>query len=83
MADVIHFLLLYDVEHARLVEVRQFRDPEEAVAAYERAEVSHRDDASVEVVLLGADSLDTLKVTHANYFRSDSREELLSAAFAE
>jgi hypothetical protein len=79
MADLIHFLLTYDVQEARLVEVREFRDIDEAVAAYEAAEAAHRNDVSLEIVLLGADSLETIKVTHANYFEADSREALLAA----
>jgi hypothetical protein len=37
----------------------------------------------VEVVLLGADSLDTVRVTHANFFGGETREQLLSHTLAK
>jgi len=49
--------------------------------AYEAAERAHRDRDDVDIVLLGADSLKTIKKTHSSYFAKpgELREELLSA----
>ena len=40
----------------------------QAVKAYEELESEHRYDDHVEIVLVGADSLDTVMLTHGNYF---------------
>lgn len=62
------FLLVYDHRQRRLIEIEEFRDGKAAVAAYGAKEREHLRDPSIEVVLLGSDSLDTIKVTHRNYF---------------
>lgn len=43
-------------------------DYDDALEAYAVREREHRLDPAVEVVLLGADSLDTIKKTHSSYF---------------
>jgi hypothetical protein len=70
---LIHFLLVYNFELQRLVFSQQFEDPEQAVAEYARLEAEHRNDANLEIVLVGADSLDTIKTTHGHYFDGDAR----------
>lgn len=69
-----HFLLIYDHKSQRLVETREFRDREGALAtrAYQDAEVTHRDDPWIEIVLIGADHLETIKQTHGHYFDDTS-----------
>lgn len=63
-----HFLITYDIarEHAHVDAFGQ--DNDAALTAYSAAEAQHRGDANIEVVLLGADSLETLKLTHGRYF---------------
>ncbi len=73
MAEKIcHFLLVFDHKQARLVDLQEFgSDSESAVAAYaakERELGELGTDSNIEIVLIGSDSLDTVKVTHANYF---------------
>lgn len=65
-----HFLLVYDQASAQLIDLIEFgTDAEKAMAEYARLEREHMDKADrVEIVLIGSDSLDTVKVTHANYF---------------
>lgn len=69
-----HFLLVYDNEKQELVEQRQFEDAVEASEAYAELEARYRkgkfliDDGKVEVVLIGADSIETIMKTHGNYF---------------
>jgi hypothetical protein len=65
---VIHFLLAYDLKEQRLVLQREFDDGAEAATAYADLESEHRDNGDLEIVLVGADSLETIKVTHAQYF---------------
>ncbi len=63
-----HFLLVYDLEKQRLVAREPFEDVDEAVRAYADKETEHLGDPTVEIVLIGADSLETIKHTHASYF---------------
>lgn len=51
-----------------MVHQKPFDASEEAVEAYFTMEQLHRDDANVEIVLIGSDSIETVKMTHANYF---------------
>src|SRR5436309_2323151 len=67
-----HFLLIYDRAKRRLVSHVAFSDVEEATAAYDAAEVEHLGDQEVEVVLVGGDSLESVKHTHGQYFESGS-----------
>jgi hypothetical protein len=70
-----HFLLIYDVEKGELREPpREFARSDRAVRAYEALEREHLRDESVQIVLLGARSLEAIKVTHANFFKRDSLE---------
>jgi len=70
MGDVIqHFLLVFDRVESRLVQERSFgTDTDAAVAAYSATEREFCDDPRFEVVLIGSDSIETVRVTHANYF---------------
>lgn len=55
-------------------------DYEAAQAAYAEAELANGDvDATLDIVLLSADSLETIEQTHSSYFGGDSKklEELL------
>ena len=65
---LIHFLLVYDRTQQKLVVQRPFSDSGKAVSAYEQMEEKHRDDSNMEIVLIGADSIETVMLTHGNYF---------------
>ena len=72
-ASLHHFLLVFDHERAELKDLQEFgTDVKAAMAEYARLERKHLDEKghadSIEIVLIGSDSLDTVKVTHANYF---------------
>jgi hypothetical protein len=68
---LIHFLLVYDhVQQALVAEPREFLDSAEAAAAYAELEREHHHDANLEIVLIGSDSLETIKSTHGNYFEA-------------
>jgi len=63
-----NFLVVYDIANG-LAHIEPFElDHDAALAAYTDAESRFRDDANVEVVLLGSDSRETLERTHASYF---------------
>ena len=64
-----HFILVYDRKLGQEVEQIHFgTDAKAAVTAYERLEARYRDVSSMDIVLVGSDSLDTIKVTHSTYF---------------
>lgn len=67
--EIKHFLLVFDHGAGKLVDEIDFgTDSEAAIAAYAACEEKHRGRDMIEIVLIGSDSLDTIRVTHANYF---------------
>lgn len=67
-----HFLLIFDHRKAELSTIKEFgSDGKAAVKAYEGAELEHRDDALIDIVLVGSDSIETVQMTHANYFSGE------------
>jgi hypothetical protein len=66
---IVHFLLVFDHQQSRLVHSEEFgTDVNSAVEAYGRWERTHQDDRNLDIVLVGSDSLETVELTHANYF---------------
>lgn len=64
-----HFLIVFDREAGRLIEVVEFgTDEGRALDEYVSRERETLKDRRMEIVLIGSDSLDTVKITHANYF---------------
>ena len=81
--QIIHFLLVYSHDQGALIHQDEFRNAQEATKAYEAAEREYRGRLDkFEVVLLGADSLDTIMQTHGHYFRS-SHDSLFSQFLTE
>ena len=72
---LIHFLLVYDLSQQVLVSQAEYRDPDAAVAAYAELEAKHRQDTNVEIVLVGADSIETIMQTHGHYFGRAASEK--------
>ncbi len=73
----LQFLLVYDHGLGRLVRIETFEDADAAVEEYSRVEQLSLRDGALEVVLIGADSLETVRVTHANYFESTATSPYL------
>ena len=67
----IHFLLTYDRDERRLVNMERFHNGRKAVDAYGERERQFADRPHIEVVLLGADSERAIRVTHPIYFEED------------
>lgn len=72
--ESVYFLLVYSFDEGRLVHNGEFTDREAAITAYNAAERQYRGNLDhYEVVLIGADSIETVMKTHGHYFRrSDS-----------
>ncbi|MDO5067113.1 MAG: hypothetical protein Q4D96_07535 [Propionibacteriaceae bacterium] len=69
-SDIKHFLLVFDREVGHLIQQRDFGTKmDEAIAAYQRLEREHFGDPRYDILLVGSDSIETVKVTHASYFR--------------
>jgi hypothetical protein len=80
MPPIRYFLIAYDRHRGILLEEpRDFDDEAAAVDAYASAERDHAGDRNIEIVLVGADSLETIKTTHSNYF-SNGLVDALSKA---
>lgn len=76
-----YFLLIYNRAHRHLQTVQEFADRDEAGRAYVAAERAAQGDVGLEIVLIGADSLDTIRRTHGQYFDApDGRSKYLDAA---
>ena len=66
---ILHFLLVFDHRVGHLIYTEDFGvDDDRALAAYASTEAEYRDRKEIEVVLIGSDSFETVKRTHANYF---------------
>lgn len=74
--SLIHFLLIYNIELGHLVECKQFTDSDAAVAEYSRLEREYAGkDGNFEIVLVGADSIETIHRTHGQYFDGNGDTE--------
>jgi hypothetical protein len=65
--EIRHFLVIYDIRAGK-ARVEEFDDYDAALAAYEKIEKEHLGGDDYDIVLLGADSLETIKRTHSSYF---------------
>lgn len=72
---LVHFLLAYDRSLGRLVFEQPYANPAAALRAYEELEEKHRDDQNMEIVLVGADSIETVMLTHGNYWAKEPGAE--------
>ena len=81
-ANIRHFLLVYDRRKDELIEKCEFEDIDRATAAYEQVEARIRVGSDwIDAVLVGSDSLESVKITHSNYFTGNAKRrvrELLS-----
>jgi hypothetical protein len=72
--DLRHFLVTYRVTEGEAIVVEYANDHyEEALDAYRAAEEAHRNEPEVEVVLLSADSFESLLATHGRFFGQSRR----------
>jgi hypothetical protein len=68
---LIHFLLTYNIDLGRLVDCKDFTDSSLAAAEYSALERKYAGQGNFEIVLVGADSIDTIKRTHGQYFEEN------------
>jgi hypothetical protein len=77
--DINHFLISFDPVTGETVVLRFGTDYDAAQAAYARAESANGMAGLLDVVLISADSLETIEQTHSSYFNGGTAklEELL------
>ena len=64
-----HFLLVYDRKVDKLLECVDYgSDSEAALAAYSQRGIDNWQNPDMDILLVGSDSLETVKLTHATYF---------------
>lgn len=74
MAAIRNFLLVFDHAEDALIDQFDFgSDIEGATEEYSRLEHKYAGDRAIDVVLVGSDSIETVKITHGNYFEGRSR----------
>ena len=81
MTELSQFLIVFNHQRGALHhDVAVFVDSAEALRAYDAAERHFAEQEHIEVVLIGSDSLDTVRRTHANYFDGTAALERLLPA---
>lgn len=78
--SLIHFLLVYDHVKGELLQAQPFENSDDASEAYARVERENRGNPELEIVLVGADSIETIEKTHGNYFNGSSALDVFLAA---
>jgi len=74
MSTIKNFLLVFDHAKNELLEQVDFgTDIDRATQAYAQMEEQYLDNHRVDIVLVGSDSLETVKVTHSTYFVDGAR----------
>ncbi len=77
--EIKHFLVIRDSALSATTVDEFGTDYDAAQAAYRRAEHAARDRSDLDIVLLSADSLETVKRTHSSYFDRRPLDDLLPA----
>lgn len=72
------FLLMFDRDTGNLTVDDLGTEQEAAVVAYAEAEHAHRSDERREIVLIGAASLDDIRITHPHYFNKERGTDSLT-----
>lgn len=71
-SSIIHFLIVFDQKKNELLRADPFTDAQEAATRYAELEEEHRNSSDLEIVLVGSDSIETIRRTHGHYFTAPS-----------
>ena len=75
MSSIKNFLLIFNHAANELVRCVEFDDDvDSATVAYANAEQEFRGSSSVDIVLVGSDSIESVRMTHSTYFTDGSRD---------
>ena len=78
MTSMCHFLLAYDHDLQKLIEQDEFADGVVAARAYTKMERVYRGQSRFEIVLVGADNIETIMKTHGHYFAASDASQFLA-----
>lgn len=74
-AKIQHFILVFDRHAGRLLSKLEFgAEAKAAVKRYEALEEQYRESPHMDIVLVGSDSIETVQITHANYFDGSAKD---------
>lgn len=77
MEAIRHYLLAYDHANGQLVIYEDFgTDAHAALDAYSALEKKYKDNLSMDIVLVGSDSIESVKVTHSTYFGRNALDRI-------
>lgn len=74
--EIQHFLITFDPATGETKVQRFGTDYKTAQTAYNEAEQANGLESRLDVVLISADSLETIEQTHSSYFRHNKKVEL-------
>ena len=64
-----HYLMVFDRSQGKLVHHQRYNNRDNALRARFAEERKHQGESDIEVVVLGANSWDSLRRTHGRYFK--------------
>ena len=64
------FVLVYDQREGHLLSIEDFADSEAGMNRRYELERKYRDESTIEVVMLGAESEEQIRRTHSRYFQT-------------
>jgi hypothetical protein len=70
--------MVFDHRRGELTRCDAFSDASKALRAYSAEEREHERDDFLEIVLVGSDSIETVRRTHSNYFDTTVQSEYLA-----
>ena len=77
MSTMKQFLLAFDHEIDQLVVERDFdTDVQAAIAEYRNLEEQYKNSPRMDIVLVGSDSLESIRITHSNYFEGVGKSSI-------
>lgn len=77
------FLIVYNAATQTLVRADDLGpDTDRAIASYAECEQRYRGNRDIQVVLIGSDSIDTIRQTHGHYFGTTDPAEFFESVKA-
>lgn len=75
MSGIENFLIVFDYSKNEPISWLDFgADVDRATNTYADLERLHRNSHAIDIVLVGSDSIETVRMTHSNYFANGSRD---------
>lgn len=82
MNQIKQFLIVFDRKNNELMSASEFSNEKEALDTLFREERINGANPNLEIVLLGARSLEVLRTTHGHYFNNSSQADILKMVSA-